>query len=105
MDAVVKYQNEYEEWAAGIREVRDKMPSELTIQYDFFVRALLNYMQTHKFKEPKVFAEQAGKEYPAMLVYLQESLHVDDNFLTTYLTPEFFQQTLKLANSYKSLRR
>ena len=80
------------------------MPVDKTIQYDGLARALLNYMQTRKFKEPKVFAERAGKEYPAMLLYLQETLHVDDQFLETYLTPEFFEKTLKLATSYKRLR-
>lgn len=80
------------------------MPSEQAVEYDGFVRALLNYIQTRKFKEPKVFAERSGKEYPAMLLYLQETLHVDDQFLETYLTPEFFEKTLKLATSYKRLR-
>lgn len=80
------------------------MPSEQAVEYDGFVRALLNYIQTRKFKEPKVFAERSGKEYPAMLLYLQETLHVDDSFLETYLTPEFFEKTLKLATSYKRLR-
>jgi hypothetical protein len=104
MDGIVKYQNEYDGWAADVREVKDKMPADLTVQYDFFVRTLLNYMQTRKFKEPKVFAERSGKEYPAMLVYLQETVHVDDAFLETYLTPEFFEKTLNLANHYKRLR-
>lgn len=80
------------------------MPSEQAVEYDGFVRLLLNYIQTRKFKEPKVFAERSGKEYPAMLLYLQETLHVDDSFLETYLTPEFFEKTLKLATSYKRLR-
>lgn len=104
MDPVAKYRNEYDEWAAYVREVRDKMPSQETIHYDEFVRTLLNYLQTRKFKEPKVFAERSGKEYPAMLLYLQDTLHVDDLFLETYLTPEFFEKTLNLATSYKRLR-
>jgi len=42
--------------------------------YDRMVRLTLNWMDNHKIKELKVFLAQEGKEYDAMIDFLEETL-------------------------------
>lgn len=95
-----EYANEYEEWASYVRTTRNAVPNEKTYLYDKFVRELLNYIRTHKFKEPNVFLQQSGKEYPAMVTILEKYSGGD---ITEFLTHEMLQKTYSLGQAWKRL--
>jgi len=46
--------------------------------YDRMVRLLLNWLDDHKIKELKVFLAQEGKEYAALIDFLETTLGVED---------------------------
>ena len=46
--------------------------------YDRMVRLMLNWMDDHKIKELKVFLAQEGKEYAALIDFLETTLAVED---------------------------
>lgn len=94
------YANEYEQWASYVRITRDAVPYEKTYLYDKFTRELLNYLRTHKFREPAVFLQQSGKEYPVMVTTLETFSGGD---ITEFLTPEMLQKTYSLAQAWKRL--
>jgi hypothetical protein len=51
------------------------------------VRLLLNWLDAHKIKELKVFLAQEGKEYGALIDFLEMTLEVDD----IQIAPELFK--------------
>ena len=55
--------------------------------YDRMVRLLLNWLDNHKIKELKVFLAQEGKEYGALIDFLETTLEVVD----VKLDPELFK--------------
>ena len=55
--------------------------------YDRMVRLLLNWLDAHKIKELKVFLAQEGKEYGALIDFLEMTLEVDD----IQIAPELFK--------------
>ena len=60
MDALAKY-------------VRDHRPMEDDpLLFDREIRLLLNWLDTHKIREREVFEAQEGKEYAAMLQFVEE---------------------------------
>ena len=54
--------------------------------YDRMVRLLLNWLDTHKIKELKVFLAQEGKEYAALIDFLETTMEVVD----VKIDPELF---------------
>ena len=101
MSTVFDYQNESEQWAAYVRKLRDGLPNARTYDFDRFTRELLTYLQNTKIKEPKVFLQQSGKEYPVMMATLESYIGTD---ITDFMTPELFQKTWELAQFYRRLR-
>jgi hypothetical protein len=55
--------------------------------YERMVRLLLNWIDIHKIKELKVFLAQEGKEYAALIEFLEETLGVEK----ISLDPELFK--------------
>ena len=55
--------------------------------YDRMVRLLLNWLDNHKVKELKVFLAQEGKEYGALIDFLETTLEVVD----VKIEPELFK--------------
>lgn len=55
--------------------------------YDRMVRLLLNWLDDHKIKELKVFLAQEGKEYGALIDFLETTLEVVD----VKIDPELFK--------------
>lgn len=55
--------------------------------YDRMVRLLLNWLDIHKIKELKVFMAQEGKEYAALIEFLEQTLRVPE----IKLEPELFK--------------
>ena len=55
--------------------------------YDRMVRLLLNWLDDHKIKELKVFLAQEGKEYGALIDFLEMTLEVVD----VKIEPELFR--------------
>jgi hypothetical protein len=53
------------------------------------IRLTLNWLDTHKIKEKQVFQEQEGKEYNAMMIFLEERLGERPT-----ITPELFNLLL-----------
>jgi|UniRef100_A0A6C0AJW6 hypothetical protein len=51
------------------------------------VRLLLNWLDDHKIKELKVFLAQEGKEYGALIDFLETTLEVVD----VKIDPELFK--------------
>ena len=54
--------------------IRNHRPDDAKLEYDRMIRLILNWLDTHKIKETSVFVEQEGKEYNAMLDFLEERL-------------------------------
>jgi len=53
--------------------VRDRRPTEDDpLLFDREIRLLLNWLDTHKIREREVFEAQEGKEYAAMLQFVEE---------------------------------
>lgn len=101
MSTLFDYQNESEQWAAYVRSVRDGLPNAKTYDFDRFARELLTYLQNTKVREPKVFLQQSGKEYPVMMATLDKYIGTD---VSEFMTPEFLQKTWDLAQFYRRLR-
>lgn len=51
------------------------------------VERMLYWMDTRKIREPRVFLEQEGKEYGALINYLEETLGQEN----IRLEPDLFQ--------------
>ena len=58
-----------------------------TLVYERMVRLLLNWLDIHKIKELKVFMAQEGKEYAALIEFLEQILRVPE----IKLEPELFK--------------
>ena len=59
--------------------VRDRRPTEDDpLLFDREIRLLLNWLDTHKIREREVFEAQEGKEYAAMLQFVEERTAVTD---------------------------
>lgn len=52
--------------------VRENRPAIDPLEYDRHIRLLLNWLDTHKIKEKSVFEAMEGKEYGAMLQFVEE---------------------------------
>jgi hypothetical protein len=88
------------EWESLIRRTRNTIDDEQTYLYDKFTRELFNYLRTHKFKEPTVFLQQSGKEYPVMLDVLERYCGGD---VSGFVTKEMLHTTWDLAQRWKRL--
>lgn len=86
------------EWDSMVRRTRNGIPDDKTYLYDKFTREFLNYLRSHTFKEPKVFLQQSGKEYPVMLETLERYAGGD---VSEFLTLDFLHQTWNLAQRWK----
>lgn len=76
MDALAKY-------------VRQNRPAIDPLEYDRHIRLLLNWLDTHKIRERAVFEAREGKEYAAMLQFVEErTARVPE------ITDELFQRLL-----------
>ena len=59
--------------------VRDHRPMEDDpLLFDREIRLLLNWLDTHKIREREVFEAQEGKEYAAMLQFVEERTGTTD---------------------------
>ena len=59
--------------------VRDHRPTEDDpLLFDREIRLLLNWLDTHKIREREVFEAQEGKEYAAMLQFVEERTGTTD---------------------------
>ena len=59
--------------------VRDRRPTEDDpMLFDREIRLLLNWLDTHKIREREVFEAQEGKEYAAMLQFVEERTGTTD---------------------------
>jgi hypothetical protein len=85
------------EWDSFVRRNR---PDEQTYLYDKCVRELLNYLRTRKFKEPTVFLQQSGKEYPVMLETLERFCGGD---VSELITQDLLHKTWDLAQMWRRL--
>jgi hypothetical protein len=56
--------------------VRAHRPDDAKLEYERMIRLTLNWLDTHKIKEKSVFLNQEGKEYNAMLNFLEDRLGV-----------------------------
>jgi len=78
-----------------IKYVRARRPSEDDpLLFDREMRLLLNWLDTHRIREREVFEAQEGKEYAAMIQFVEER--------TAAITPfkvdtELFQKLLAVA--------
>ena len=52
--------------------VRENRPALDPLEYDRHIRLLLNWLDTHKIRERAVFEAMEGKEYGAMLQFVEE---------------------------------
>jgi len=83
MDELVKY-------------VRDRRPTEEDpLLFDREIRLLLNWLDTHRVRERAVFEAQEGKEYAAMLQFVEERTGTTDFKVDT----ELFQLLLAVSSS------
>jgi len=83
MDALVKY-------------IRAHRPNEDDpMLFDREIRLLLNWLDTHRIREREVFEAQEGKEYAAMLQFVEERTGITDFKVDT----ELFQ-LLRAVSSY-----
>ena len=74
--------------------VRDRRPMEDDpLFFDREIRLLLNWMDTHRIREREVFEAQEGKEYAAMVQFVEERTAVTDFKVDT----ELFQKLLAVA--------
>uniref|UniRef100_A0A6C0HL08 Uncharacterized protein n=1 Tax=viral metagenome TaxID=1070528 RepID=A0A6C0HL08_9ZZZZ len=73
--------------------VRERRPTEEDpLLFDREIRLLLNWLDTHKIREREVFEAQEGKEYAAMLQFVEERTGVTDFKVGT----ELFQKLLQV---------
>jgi hypothetical protein len=52
--------------------VRQNRPATDPLEYDRQIRLLLNWLDTHKIRERAVFEAQEGREYAAMLQFVED---------------------------------
>ena len=76
--------------------VRDHRPMEDDpMLFDREIRLLLNWLDTHKIREREVFEAQEGKEYAAMLQFVEERTGAQD----FKVGAELFQKLLAVSSS------
>ena len=76
--------------------VRDRRPMEDDpLLFDREIRLLLNWLDTHRIREREVFEAQEGKEYAAMVQFVEERTAVTD----FKVNAELFQKLLAVAVS------
>jgi hypothetical protein len=74
--------------------VRDRRPMEDDpLFFDREIRLLLNWLDTHRIREREVFEAQEGKEYAAMVQFVEERTAVTDFKVDT----ELFQKLLAVV--------
>ena len=79
-----------------VKYVRDRRPKEDDpMLFDREIRLLLNWLDTHRIREREVFEAQEGKEYAAMLQFVEERTGITDFKVDT----ELFQ-LLRAVSSY-----
>lgn len=79
-----------------IKYVRDRRPMEDDpLLFDREIRLLLNWLDTHRIREREVFEAQEGKEYAAMIQFVEERTSVAD----FKVNAELFQKLLAVAVS------
>lgn len=68
---------------------RQNQPNVFSEQLVYYrmVERMLYWMDTRKIREPRVFLEQEGKEYGALINYLEETLGQEN----IRLEPDLFQ--------------
>ena len=54
--------------------IRINRPGSDKLEYDRMVRLLLNWIDNRKIREPRVFLEQEGKEYQAMIDWMETTM-------------------------------
>jgi len=54
--------------------IRINRPGSEKLEYDRMVRLLLNWIDNRKIREPRVFLEQEGKEYQAMIDWMETTM-------------------------------
>jgi len=82
-----------------VKYVRDRRPTEDDpLFFDRKIRLLLNWLDTHKIRERQVFEAQEGKEYEAMLQFVEERTGVTDFKVDT----ELFQLLLGVSRGAPS---
>ena len=75
--------------------VRDRRPTEDDpLLFDREIRLLLNWLDTHKIREREVFEAQEGKEYAAMLQFVEERTGAQD----FKVGAELFQKLLAVSS-------
>jgi len=76
--------------------VRDRRPMEDDpLFFDREIRLLLNWLDTHRIREREVFEAQEGKEYAAMVQFVEERTAVTDFKVDT----ELFQKLLAVVSA------
>ena len=74
--------------------VRDRRPMEDDpLLFDREIRLLLNWLDTHRIREREVFEAQEGKEYAAMVQFVEERTAVTD----FKVNAELFQKLLAVS--------
>ena len=69
-----------------VKYVRDRRPKEDDpMLFDREIRLLLNWLDTHRIREREVFEAQEGKEYAAMLQFVEERVGAQDFKVDTEL--------------------
>jgi hypothetical protein len=69
-----------------VKYVRDHRPMEDDpLLFDREIRLMLNWLDTHRVRERAVFEAQEGKEYIAMLQFVEERTAVTDFKVDTEL--------------------
>ena len=74
--------------------VRENRPAIDPLEYDRHIRLLLNWLDTHKIREKAVFEAMEGKEYAAMLQFVEERTGITDFKVDT----ELFQLLLAVSS-------
>jgi hypothetical protein len=84
-----------------IKYVRDRRPTEDDpLLFDREIRLLLNWLDTHRIREREVFEAQEGKEYAAMLQFVEERTIAERATMTQFkVDTELFQKLLAAAAS------
>jgi hypothetical protein len=82
-----------------VKFVRNHRPSEDDpLLFDRKIRLLLNWLDTHKIRERAVFEAQEGKEYAAMVEFVEERTGVTPLQIDT----ELFQLLLGVSRGVSS---
>ena len=78
-----------------VKYVRDRRPTvDDPMLFDREIRLLLNWLDTHRIREREVFEAQEGKEYAAMMQFVEERTAVKDFKVDT----ELFQLLLAVSS-------